>query len=119
MASVAESAAALVEAEAERVAWRASAEAKRGGKKNFYSSLAWRSLRYKFIAQSDGKCCVCGRSARVHGVVMHVDHIVPVSKDWNRRLDITNLELMCEDDNMGKGNKDSKDWRPNPLIAKN
>jgi 5-methylcytosine-specific restriction endonuclease McrA len=42
---------------------------------------------------------------------MHVDHIEPLSKNWDRRLDPTNVQIMCDDCNLGKGNRDSIDWR--------
>jgi hypothetical protein len=80
-------------------------------KKNFYNSLDWKRLRAKVLEEQQGKCQLCGRTHREHGITLHVDHIVPISKDWNRRLDITNLQILCEDCNMGKGNRYQTDWR--------
>lgn len=77
----------------------------------FYKSLEWRVLRYKFLKESRGYCSICGRNAK-HGAILHVDHIVPLSKDWSRRLDETNLQVLCEDCNIGKLNTDAIDWRP-------
>lgn len=76
----------------------------------FYRSFEWRSLRYKVLSDNGGKCCLCGRS-RKDGVILHVDHIIPLSKNWSKRLDINNLQVLCEDCNMGKSNKDNIDWR--------
>lgn len=77
----------------------------------FYKSLEWRTLRYEVLKEQRGYCCVCGRDAR-HGAVLHVDHIIPLSRDWTLRLEKSNLQVMCEDCNIGKLNKDSIDWRP-------
>lgn len=78
--------------------------------RNFYLSKEWRELRYEVLNENGGKCCLCGRSAK-DGVVLHVDHIIPLSKDWSKRLDKDNLQVLCEDCNLGKSNKDNIDWR--------
>lgn len=77
---------------------------------NFYHSEEWRRIRYQILREQGGKCQCCGRSAK-DGVVLHVDHIVPLSKDWNKRLDKNNLQVLCEDCNLGKSNTDFIDWR--------
>jgi 5-methylcytosine-specific restriction endonuclease McrA len=85
--------------------------------KRFRASAAWRAARYKALAANArrnggiARCELCGRS-RADGAVMHVDHIEPLSKNWARRLDPTNHQICCADCNMGKGNKDSTDFRP-------
>lgn len=79
-------------------------------KKKFYESPEWRSLRYEVLKEQGARCCLCGRTAK-DGVVLHVDHIIPLSKDWSRRLDKDNLQVLCEDCNLGKSNKDCIDWR--------
>ena len=93
---------------------------KSDGDGNFYSrnnsikfnaSHKWRTLRYKLLKESNRTCCVCGRSREFHSIVLHLDHIVPKSVDWSKRFDEDNLQVLCEDCNMGKGNKDSIDWR--------
>ena len=78
--------------------------------KYFLKTQKWRLLRYKALKQSNGRCCLCGRSAK-DGVVLHVDHIIPISKDPSKKLDINNLQVLCEDCNFGKSNKDYTDWR--------
>ena len=72
---------------------------------NFYQSREWRELRWKAIKKSDGKCVYCGRSRTSHGIVIHVDHIQPRSKRPDLALDINNLQITCEDCNLGKGTK--------------
>jgi 5-methylcytosine-specific restriction endonuclease McrA len=78
--------------------------------REFLNSDEWRRLRYDVLRQTGGTCCLCGRS-RKGGVVIHVDHVVPASVDWSRRMDVTNLQSLCEDCNLGKSNSYSDDWR--------
>jgi 5-methylcytosine-specific restriction endonuclease McrA len=79
-------------------------------KQRFYASSAWRQLRYRIIAAQGGKCQACGRTAR-DGITLHVDHIEPLSKNWERRLDKTNLQVLCADCNVGKLHLSQEDWR--------
>lgn len=78
---------------------------------DFYASDAWRVARFSALRENDGCCELCGRSKRKHGVVLHVDHIRPRSKFPALALDKSNLQILCEDCNMGKGNSDDTDWR--------
>lgn len=60
------------------------------------------SLRYK-ILKRDGFCCrYCGLSA-ADKVVLHIDHIVPLSKGGTDDED--NLCAACESCNLGKSNR--------------
>jgi 5-methylcytosine-specific restriction endonuclease McrA len=52
----------------------------------------------------------CGASAK-DGIRIHVDHIKPRSKYPKIELDINNLQILCDDCNIGKGNWDETDWR--------
>ena len=54
----------------------------------------------------------CGRSRKDHGVVIHVDHIKPRSKYPHLALVFENMQILCEDCNLGKSNVDATDWRP-------
>lgn len=76
---------------------------------NFYSSLAWKKLRYATITKYGATCQCCG--ANGPGTKIRVDHIKPVSKFWHLRLDPNNLQVLCEDCNWGKLNIDQTDWR--------
>ena len=78
---------------------------------DFYRGDAWRALRFLALKASDGCCCLCGRSNRNHGVVLHVDHIKPRSRFPELELTLSNLQVLCDDCNMGKGNRDDTDWR--------
>lgn len=77
----------------------------------FYASPEWRTLRFEVLREHDGRCELCGRSHRTDGVVMHVDHIKPRSKFPALELVKSNLQVLCADCNMGKGNRDDTDWR--------
>lgn len=75
----------------------------------FYESREWRELRYRALKASDGRCQCCGRSPS-HGIVLHVDHIKPKSKFPRLALAFSNLQVLCDDCNIGKSNKDATDW---------
>lgn len=64
-------------------------------------------LRTRFLVmkRDDFKCCMCGRSpATTHGLELHIDHIIPWSKGGETVID--NLQTLCSDCNLGKGNLD-------------
>ena len=72
----------------------------------FYRSEAWTELKKVFKASlprgQKHKCSCCGKICKS----VHVDHIVPISIDPSKRLDITNLQILCPECNRGKSNKD-------------
>lgn len=78
----------------------------------FYSSREWLKLRMKVLEEYECKCMACGQSPKVHGIVVHVDHIKPRSTHPKLELVFSNLQLLCEDCNMGKGNRYKTDYRP-------
>lgn len=86
---------------------------------DFYSSPEWRSLRAQVLEQYSCECMMCGRTPASHGIVIHVDHIKPISKYPKLKLDKSNLQLLCEDCNLGKSNKYETDWRPNDKTESN
>lgn len=77
---------------------------------SFYTSQPWRELRYEALKIHGAACQCCGRT-RKDGAVIHVDHIKPRSKYPHLELEITNLQILCEDCNLGKLHKDETDWR--------
>lgn len=77
---------------------------------DFYSSDAWRELRYKILRRFGFKCLACGMAPP--GVVLHVDHIKPRSKFPELELDQSNLQVLCEACNLGKLNYFDDDLRP-------
>ena len=77
---------------------------------SFYESDAWRSLRFDALRKNNGRCELCGASKH-EGAVLHVDHIKPRSRFPELSLVASNLQVLCEDCNLGKGNRDTKDFR--------
>lgn len=55
-------------------------------------------------------CLACGRKPPT--VVLHVDHIKPRSKYPELELEISNLQVLCEDCNLGKLHYFDDDLRP-------
>lgn len=69
----------------------------------FYLTREWRKVRWKVLQASDGRCCMCGNTAQTSGRPMHVDHAIPRSTAPSRELDQSNLQVLCEQCNLGKG----------------
>lgn len=78
---------------------------------NFYNSSDWRRLRYKAFKLYGNSCNCCGRSKKLHNIVLHVDHIKPRSIFPELALEIKNLQILCEDCNIAKSNTDQTTWR--------
>ncbi|HUB48349.1 MAG TPA: HNH endonuclease signature motif containing protein [Acetobacteraceae bacterium] len=115
MVSVAEFAEFIASEEVARAARRAAKPTK-DAKAAFRSSIAWRRLRYAALAENAAKnngtarCELCGK-AGTPDASLHVDHVEAVSKNWARRLDRTNLQVLCEDCNVGKLDGPAADFR--------
>lgn len=77
--------------------------------KEFYQTDEWRRLRYQALIKLGRKCQCCG--AKPPAVILHVDHIKPRSKYPELELDLSNLQILCEDCNLGKSNLDDTDFR--------
>lgn len=85
-------------------------------KEEFYKSWEWRQLRMKVLKEFGRACQCCGATrddkiptgGRVRIVV---DHIKPISKHWHLRLVRSNLQVLCDECNQGKGNWDETDYR--------
>lgn len=85
-------------------------------KKVFYESWEWRTLRMKVLKEHGTSCQCCGAKkgeSTVGGGVVRivVDHIKPLSKFWELRLSRDNLQVLCDECNMGKGAWDETDYR--------
>lgn len=113
MTSVAEAAAAAMAKRTPK-----QPEKVRGRSKDFYASVAWKRLRYRILAENAGRngglarCELCSATAVSSGGPLNVDHIDPLSKCWERRLDPTNLQVLCGPCNHGKLNGPAQDFRP-------
>lgn len=81
--------------------------------KAFYERQEWKELRYRILRQYGFKCMACDRK-RGEGVVLHVDHIQPISIYPELALTESNLQVLCADCNLGKSNKYTDDLRPRP-----
>jgi hypothetical protein len=83
-----------------------AASPSRKDKQLFYQSREWQSLRYDVLRASGAICSLCGASPNNKpGVVIHVDHIKPISKYWHLRKDRDNLQVLCGECNQGKSDK--------------
>lgn len=60
------------------------------------------SLRYDILKRDNFRCVLCGISAS-QGAILHVDHILPVSKGG--KTIPKNLRTLCDRCNMGKSDK--------------
>jgi 5-methylcytosine-specific restriction endonuclease McrA len=104
---------------------RANKKAKKAARKNappkpvrqrkpndgFYLCRAWRELRYQALVNCGARCMCCGAKAD-DNVRLHVDHIKPRSRYPKLELVLDNLQVLCEDCNIGKGAWDTTDFRP-------
>lgn len=74
----------------------------------FYNSPQWRELRYKAFKKYGRKCACCGATAK--DTRLHADHIKPRSNYPELQLELSNLQILCEDCNLGKSNTDEISW---------
>lgn len=68
----------------------------------FYKTKQWRDARITAFNTYGSKCQLCGKTPR-NGVFLHVDHIKPRSIYPEFCLDISNLQVLCEDCHIAKG----------------
>ena len=62
-------------------------------------------LRLKVLDRDGYRCVICGRSpANEPGVVLHIDHIIPFSRQGKTELE--NLRVLCKQCNLGRGNSE-------------
>ena len=83
-----------------------------GKSKSFYSTWDWKKLRYEALKIHGTRCQCCGWQPgdTDHGHLV-VDHIKPRSKFPALQLDLNNLQVLCNDCNMGKSNIHEDDFR--------
>lgn len=65
------------------------------------------------------KCAYCGRSPEAHGIILHIDHKIPV--DLGGGSEFENLQPLCSECNLGKKNlfkDEDPDMVKNILTAK-
>lgn len=76
----------------------------------FLVSYEWRRTRMEVLKRDGARCACCGGSP-LEGRVMNVDHIKPRKTHPHLALDPSNLQVLCDVCNHGKGNWDKTDWR--------
>lgn len=57
---------------------------------SFYKTTAWRHTREQVLLRDYSTCVRCGLEGNI------VDHIIPSEDDWEDRLNIDNLETLCQ-----------------------
>ena len=79
----------------------------------FYRSHRWRRLRTDALEGNRERygaltceCCLTTRTGQ-----WHVDHVQPRARYPELALEPTNLQVLCEDCNLGKGTRYATDWR--------
>lgn len=85
-------------------------------KADFYKSWEWRKLRNKAYSVFGHSCAQCNSSNKHldmcgEKVRLVVDHIYPLHTHWHMRLDPSNVQVLCDECNMGKGAWDTSDHR--------
>ena len=80
---------------------------------SFYRSYRWRRLRVDALEANRQRygllaCECCGM---VNVASFHVDHIYPRSTHPELALDPANLQVLCNDCNIGKGVAYTTNWR--------
>lgn len=78
----------------------------------FYTSWEWKQARYEALMRHGRRCMCCGWTAK-SGQPGHlvVDHIKPLKKRPDLALDQDNLQVLCNNCNMGKGGSRTDDFR--------
>lgn len=82
----------------------------------FLNTYEWRRVRMEAIKKYGARCQCCG-AVPGNGIIINVDHIKPRRLYPDLALDITNLQILCNVCNHGKGNWDMTDWRSNAQEA--
>lgn len=96
-------------------------KASKSKREDFYKSWEWRTLRMTVLKKHGPRCMCCGSTpdqTALHGAPVRivVDHIKPLYTHWHMRLDADNLQVLCDECNMGKGAWDTTDWRADDTV---
>lgn len=84
------------------------------GASEFYKSKEWAELRFQMLKDAT-HCLCCG--AKKGEARLTVDHIKPVWKYPELRLDSENMQILCMLCNKGKGGLDETDFREIPEVS--
>lgn len=79
---------------------------------SFYSSWEWKAARYEAIKKHGRRCLCCGWEPGADASNwLVVDHIKPIATFPHLALEQSNLQVLCNDCNMGKSRKHRDDFR--------
>lgn len=81
-----------------------------------YYSDEFRKLRHRVFLRDGEVCTMCGKRPKP-GVILTIDHVLPISRYPSRAMDIENLQVLCLECNQKKSNKDYIK-KPKKLPAK-
>lgn len=73
----------------------------------FYKTKAWRTLKKKVLSTYGYRCMCCGAI----DTEIHVDHIIPRSRNYYLSLSFDNLQVLCKKCNLEKSNIHQTDYR--------
>ncbi len=78
----------------------------------FLDTFEWRKVRMEAILKYGKRCQCCGAvPLPSNDVKINVDHVIPRKVDPSLALELSNLQVLCNACNHGKGNWDTTDWR--------
>jgi 5-methylcytosine-specific restriction endonuclease McrA len=75
----------------------------------FYAHKEWKLFRIQILKKFGQKCMACGKTSKEKS--LHVDHIKPRSKFPDLSFDEDNMQVLCEDCNIGKSNNIKLDFK--------
>ena len=84
---------------------------KKKKKNKFYHTKTWEYLRRKIVKLFGNECMNCQKTGKVH-----VDHIKPKSKYPYLKYNAYNLQVLCPECNISKGDVVIKDYRTKKQI---
>ena len=61
----------------------------------FYNSTQWRKLRQQVLIRDNYLCQHCLAEGVVNDKDLIVHHKIELKRDWSKRLDMENLEVVC------------------------
>ena len=61
---------------------------------SFYQSKEWKVLRATKFYDSNGICEMCLKDGIINEA-REIHHIVPITRDWSKRLEYNNLISLC------------------------
>lgn len=75
----------------------------------FYKSKSWKKTREQVLIRDKGLCQSCLKNKRIT-MASIVDHIIPLKIAWEKRLDMNNLQSLCQSCHNQKTAEDKKKY---------